>query len=110
MGVRHRSLQCPAPASPPMAAWLPRVVLTPSLVPVPPSQLSRTCTCTCSPLAAVALGDAVYLWNASTGSITPLMQTGGEGCHVTSIAWSPEGGAHMAIGLSNHQEIGRAHV
>ena len=52
-------------------------------------------------ILAVALGDSVYLWNASTGSITPLMQTTGEGCHVTSIAWAPRGSDQMAIGTSN---------
>ena len=53
-------------------------------------------------ILAVALGDSVYLWNASTGGITPLMQTSGEGCHVTSIAWAPRGSEQMAIGTSDH--------
>jgi len=54
-------------------------------------------------ILAVALGDSVYLWNATTGSITLLMQTGGNGCHVTSIAWAPQGVDLMAIGTSDHR-------
>ena len=41
--------------------------------------------------AGVALGDSVYLWNAGNGGITQLMQTTGEGSHVTSVAWSQKG-------------------
>ena len=52
---------------------------------------------------AVALGDSVYLWNASTGDITPLMQAQGNGVHITSIAWAPDGTNRMAIGTSDHQ-------
>jgi len=54
-------------------------------------------------ILAVALGDSVYLWNASSGAITPLMQTAGTGCHVTSIAWAPRGAPQMAIGTSDHK-------
>ena len=57
---------------------------------------------------AVALGDSVYLWNASTGAITALMQTSGTGCHVTSIAWAPHGCAQMAIGTSDHKVSARS--
>ena len=35
----------------------------------------------------VALGDSIYLWNASDGSIQQLMQTQGEQSHVTSLSW-----------------------
>jgi cell division cycle protein 20 (cofactor of APC complex) len=62
--------------------------------PLPPSAL---------PVAAVALGDSVYLWNASTGEITPLMQTAGSGSHVTAIAWAPRGLPQMAIGTSDNK-------
>ena len=55
------------------------------------------------PHAAVALGDSVYLWNAATGAITPLMQTAGSGCHVTSISWAPRGQSQMAVGTSDHK-------
>lgn len=54
-------------------------------------------------ILAVALGDSVYLWNATTGAITPLMQTSGSGCHVTSIAWAPRGEHQMAVGTSDHK-------
>ena len=53
--------------------------------------------------AAVALGDSVYLWNASSGAITPLMQTTGSASTVTSIAWAPRGAPQMAIGTSDHK-------
>ena len=35
----------------------------------------------------VALGDSIYLWNATDGSIQQLMQTQGENSHVTSLSW-----------------------
>lgn len=49
----------------------------------------------------VALGDSVYVWNGSDGSIANLMQTQGEGSMVTSLAWIQHG-SHMAIGTSEH--------
>ena len=52
--------------------------------------------------AGVALSDSVYLWNAGNGGITQLMQTQGEGSHVTSVAWSPKSNL-MAIGTSNSE-------
>ena len=51
---------------------------------------------------AVALGDSVYLWNAADGGIQQLMQTQGEGDHVTSVAWAQEG-CHIAVGTSGRQ-------
>lgn len=50
----------------------------------------------------MALGDSVYLWNAGNGGITQLMQTTGEGSHVTSVAWSQREN-FMAIGTSNNE-------
>jgi cell division cycle protein 20 (cofactor of APC complex) len=50
----------------------------------------------------VALSDSVYLWNAGNGGITQLMQTQGEGSHVTSVAWSQKSNL-MAIGTSNSE-------
>jgi cell division cycle protein 20 (cofactor of APC complex) len=50
----------------------------------------------------VALGDAIYLWNANDGSIQQLMQTTGEQTHVTSLCWCPEG-TYMAVGTSDHK-------
>ena len=52
--------------------------------------------------AGVALSDSVYLWNAGNGGITQLMQTSGEGSHVTSVAWSQKSNL-MAIGTSNSE-------
>ena len=52
----------------------------------------------------VALGDSIYLWNASDGSIQQLMQTQGEGSHVTSLSWIPGAqGNYMAVGTSDHK-------
>ena len=53
-------------------------------------------------ILGVALGDSVYLWNAGNGGITQLMQTSGEGSHVTSVAWSQKASL-MAIGTSNNE-------
>ena len=50
----------------------------------------------------VALGDSVYVWNGSDGSITNLMQTQGEDTHVTSLSWIQQG-SYMAIGTSDHK-------
>jgi cell division cycle 20, cofactor of APC complex len=36
---------------------------------------------------AVALGTAVYLWNAGTGDIEQLMETSSEGDYITSVSW-----------------------
>ena len=46
-------------------------------------------------ILAVA-GDPVYLWNATTGAITPLMQTTVSGRHVTSISWAARRSNRMA--------------
>jgi cell division cycle protein 20 (cofactor of APC complex) len=50
----------------------------------------------------VALGDSIYLWNASDGTIQQLMQTQGEGSHVTSLSWIGQGN-YMAVGTSDHK-------
>ena len=50
----------------------------------------------------VALGDSVYVWNGSDGSITNLMQTQGEDTHITSLSWIQQG-SYMAIGTSDHK-------
>jgi len=51
---------------------------------------------------AVALGDSIYLWNASDGSIQQLMQTSGDNSHVTSLSWVQDG-PYMAVGTSDHK-------
>ena len=50
----------------------------------------------------VALGDSIYMWNATDGSIQQLMQTTGEDTHVTSLSWIPQGN-YMAVGTSDHK-------
>ncbi|EOD39022.1 hypothetical protein EMIHUDRAFT_417498 [Emiliania huxleyi CCMP1516] len=50
----------------------------------------------------VALGDSIYLWNASDGSIQQLMQTSGDNSHVTSLSWVQDG-PYMAVGTSDHK-------
>lgn len=47
---------------------------------------------------AVALGQAVYLWNAGSGDITELLNLPGED-YVSSVSWMC-GGTHMAVGTS----------
>ena len=49
---------------------------------------------------AIALGRAVYLWNAETEAVDQLMELAGEGEHVTSVSWIQEGG-YLAVGTSN---------
>ncbi|MCO5577117.1 hypothetical protein L7F22_030940 [Adiantum nelumboides] len=51
-------------------------------------------------VAAVALGNTVYLWHASSGSIEELMQVGEHNGPVTSVSWGPDG-KHIAVGLDN---------
>ena len=49
---------------------------------------------------AVALGQSVFLWNASTGGIQELMKASSEDDYVTAVAWA-EDGQHVAVGLSD---------
>eukprot|EP00850_Spirogloea_muscicola_P022853 SM000315S11890 [mRNA] locus=s315:33398:36290:+ [translate_table: standard] len=56
-----------------------------------------------SNVVAVALGTAVYLWEASGGTIQQLMQAdegGGGNDYVTSVAWAADG-RHLAVGLDS---------
>jgi len=55
-----------------------------------------------SNVLGVALGDSIYLWNATDGSIQQLMQTQGDQAHVTSLSWAQEG-SYMAVGTSDHK-------
>lgn len=48
---------------------------------------------------AVALGQAVYLWNAASGAITELLNLPGED-YVSSVSWMT-GGTHVAVGTSS---------
>jgi cell division cycle protein 20 (cofactor of APC complex) len=51
-------------------------------------------------ILAVALGQKVYLWNASTNSVDELMTLEGDD-YVSSVSWSGSNGNHLAIGSSN---------
>ena len=42
----------------------------------------------------------MYLWNASSGDIVQLCQTGSPDCYVGSVAWIKEGN-YLAVGDSN---------
>ena len=54
----------------------------------------------CDNIIAVALGPAVYLWNAKTGSIEELMALEDESDYVCSLDWIP-GGTHLAVGTAS---------
>ena len=54
-------------------------------------------------LLAVALGQTVYLWNATTGSIDELCTTPAEDDHITSVSWVQDGN-YLAVG-TNHAEV-----
>jgi cell division cycle protein 20 (cofactor of APC complex) len=51
----------------------------------------------CTDVMAVALGTAVYLWNASTGTIDLLCENDDEDNNVTSVSFMGDG-SHIAIG------------
>eukprot|EP00850_Spirogloea_muscicola_P012302 SM000079S22420 [mRNA] locus=s79:111299:113567:+ [translate_table: standard] len=51
---------------------------------------------------AVALGGAVYLWDAASGFIEELSRCAGESDYVTSVAWAADG-RHLAVGLSTSE-------
>lgn len=51
---------------------------------------------------AVALGEAVYLWHADTGSIDQLCETTAYDDCVTSVKWIP-GGNYLAVGTNAHE-------
>lgn len=48
-------------------------------------------------LLAVSLGGSVYLWNASTGEITQLLQMEGPEEYVGAVSWIKEGN-YLAVG------------
>lgn len=48
----------------------------------------------------MALGTAVYLWNANTGDIEQLMECSEEDDYVTSVSWGADG-KHIAVGTSS---------
>ncbi|MED6212542.1 hypothetical protein PIB30_084383 [Stylosanthes scabra] len=48
----------------------------------------------------IALGNTVYLWDASVGSTSELVTVEDDNGPVTSVSWAPDG-RHLAIGLNN---------
>ena len=50
---------------------------------------------------AVCLGQTVYLWNATDGSIDELMTLEGEDDYVSSVSWVPGDGNFLAVGTNN---------
>jgi cell division cycle protein 20 (cofactor of APC complex) len=55
-----------------------------------------------SNVLAIALGNSVYLWDASSGSTSELVSIDEEDGPVTSVSWAPNG-QHIAIGLNNSE-------
>ncbi|KAJ6697341.1 hypothetical protein OIU85_003688 [Salix viminalis] len=53
-----------------------------------------------SNVLAIALGNTIYLWDASDGSTSELVTVDEEDGPVTSVNWAPDG-RHIAIGLNN---------
>ena len=49
---------------------------------------------------AVALGGNIYLWNAGTGDISPLLEMENGDEYVSSVSWISEGNI-LAVGTSN---------
>ena len=53
-------------------------------------------------ILAVALGQTVYLWDASSGDIQELCTfEDGPNAHISSVSWIQQGGSHLAVGTSN---------
>ncbi|GAA0151678.1 ubiquitin-protein ligase [Lithospermum erythrorhizon] len=52
-----------------------------------------------SNVLAIALGNSVYMWHASSGSISEVLADEDVG-PVTSVRWAPDG-KHLAVGLTN---------
>ncbi|KAK4279796.1 hypothetical protein QN277_011512 [Acacia crassicarpa] len=55
-----------------------------------------------SNVLAIALGNTVYLWDASNGSTSELVTVDDENGPITSISWAPDG-RHIAVGLNNSE-------
>ncbi|XP_020246789.1 cell division cycle 20.2, cofactor of APC complex-like [Asparagus officinalis] len=52
-----------------------------------------------SNVLSIALGNTVYLWNASNGSASELVTIDEDVGPVTSVSWAPDG-QHIAVGLN----------
>ncbi|KAG4128833.1 hypothetical protein ERO13_D09G043000v2 [Gossypium hirsutum] len=55
-----------------------------------------------SNVLAIALGNTVYLWDASYSSTSELVTIDDDNGPVTSVSWAPDG-RHIAIGLNNSE-------
>ena len=55
-----------------------------------------------SNVLAIALGNTVYLWDATSGSTSELLTVDEEDGPVTSISWAPDG-RHIAVGLNSSE-------
>ncbi|KAI3698263.1 hypothetical protein L2E82_42531 [Cichorium intybus] len=53
-----------------------------------------------SNVLAIALGNTVYLWDATDGNTSELVTVDDEAGPVTSVKWAPDG-RHISIGLNN---------
>jgi cell division cycle protein 20 (cofactor of APC complex) len=51
-------------------------------------------------IVAVALGQAIYLWNGETGKVDQLSDVGYQGVIVTALSWA-KNGKFLAVGLAN---------
>ncbi|KAK1262345.1 Protein FIZZY-RELATED 1 [Acorus gramineus] len=51
---------------------------------------------------SIALGNTVYLWDASDGSTSELTTVDDETGPITSVSWAPDG-RHIAVGLNNSE-------
>ncbi|TKW36837.1 hypothetical protein SEVIR_1G008300v4 [Setaria viridis] len=49
---------------------------------------------------SIALGDTVYLWDASSGSTSELVTVDEDSGPITSVSWAPDG-RHIAVGLNS---------
>ncbi|KAL2508397.1 Cell division cycle 20.1 [Forsythia ovata] len=55
-----------------------------------------------SNVLSIALGNTVYLWDASNGSTSELLTVDEENGPVTSVKWAPDG-RNIAVGLNNSE-------
>ncbi|KAJ4952410.1 hypothetical protein NE237_029242 [Protea cynaroides] len=55
-----------------------------------------------SNILSIALGNTLYLWDASDGSTSELVTIEDEYGPITSVRWAPDG-RHIAIGLNNSE-------
>ena len=49
---------------------------------------------------SIALGDTLYLWDASNGSTSELVTIDEDSGPITSVSWAPDG-RHIAVGLNS---------